>query len=85
MGCKIGCQHIESLNKEVTDLEARHESLLSGITGSSHFKDHTLISGLGLDFYLLCSFISFPHVYFFPSFLYIVHFISLALILISLM
>jgi len=75
---------IKSLNKEVTDLEARREHLLSGVTSSSHFKDQTLNSGLLLDFYLLCSFISFPHVYFFPSFLYIVHFISLALILISL-
>ncbi|KAK9991383.1 hypothetical protein SO802_026368 [Lithocarpus litseifolius] len=38
--------HIESLKKEVADLEARHESLLSGVTGSSRFEDQTLISGL---------------------------------------
>jgi len=37
---------IKSLKKEVADLEARHERLLSGATGSSHFEDQTLISGL---------------------------------------
>ena len=75
---------IKSLKKVVADLKARHERLLSGATVSSHFEDQTLISGLWLDFYPLCSFIPFPHVYFFPLFLYTAHFISLALILISL-
>ena len=37
---------IEILNKEVTDLEARHERLLSGVAGPSHFGDQTLILGL---------------------------------------
>ena len=37
---------IESLKKEVADLEARYEHLLSSLTSSSHFKDQTLISGL---------------------------------------
>ena len=38
--------HIENLKKEVADLEARHKCLLFGVTGSSHFKDQTLILGL---------------------------------------
>ena len=38
--------HIESLKKEVADLEGRRERLLFGATGSSHFEDQTLISGL---------------------------------------
>ena len=37
---------IENLKKEVADLEARHEHLLSGVTGPSCFEDQTLISGL---------------------------------------
>ena len=37
---------IESLKKEVVDLKARRKCLLFGATGSSHFKDQTLISGL---------------------------------------
>ena len=70
---------IESLKKEMADLEVRHEHLLSGVIGSSRFKDYTLISAIWLDIYPLCSFISFPCVYFFPSLLYRVHLISLAL------
>ena len=31
--------HIESLKKEMADLEARHERLLSGVTGFGRFKD----------------------------------------------
>jgi len=38
--------YIESLKKEVADLEACRERLLFGATGSSHFEDQTLISGL---------------------------------------
>ena len=38
--------HIESLKKEVVDLEARHEHLLSGVIGSSRCGDQTLISGV---------------------------------------
>ena len=57
---------IESLKMEVADLEARCGCLLSGATSSSHFEDQTLISGLWLDTYSLCSFIFFPCVYFFP-------------------
>ena len=34
---------IESLKKEMANLEARHEHLLSGVIGSSRFKDFTLI------------------------------------------
>ena len=37
---------IETLKKEVTDLEGRREHLLSGIGGPSHFGDQTFISGL---------------------------------------
>ena len=37
---------LEKLEKEVADLEARRECLLSSVTGPSHFKDHTLISSL---------------------------------------
>ena len=37
---------IETLKKEVVDLEGRRERLLSGIGGPSHFGDQTLISGL---------------------------------------
>ena len=37
---------IESLKKEVADLEGRCESLLSSIGGPSHFGNQTLISGL---------------------------------------
>ena len=37
---------IESLKKEVAELEACLERLLFGIVGSSHFEDQTLISGL---------------------------------------
>ena len=37
---------IETLKKEVADLEGRREHLLSGIGGPSHFGDQTLISGL---------------------------------------
>jgi len=38
--------HIESLKKEVVDLEALREHLLSGVIGSSRFEDQTLISGI---------------------------------------
>ena len=67
----------ESLKKEVADLEARHERLLSSVTSLSHFEDQTLISGLWFLSRLLlwCSFIVvvvvflfFFGVYFFPSF-----------------
>ena len=37
---------IETLKKEVVDLEGRRERLLSGICGPSRFGDQTLISGL---------------------------------------
>ena len=37
---------IETLKKEVADLEGRRKRLLSGIGGPSHFRDQTLISGL---------------------------------------
>ena len=57
--------HIKSLKKEVADLEAHRNWLLSRVTGSSRFEDQTLISGLWLNPYSLCSFIRFPHVYFF--------------------
>ena len=59
---------IESLKKEVVNLEACREHLLSGVTSFSCFEDKTLISSFWLDYYSLCSFISFPHVYFFPPF-----------------
>ena len=38
--------YIESLKKEVADLEAHRERLLSGVTGSNCFEDQTLISCL---------------------------------------
>ena len=38
--------HIETLKKEVADLEARRECLLSNVVGPKHFGDQTLISGL---------------------------------------
>ena len=37
---------IETLKKEVADLEGRCEHLLASIGGSSHFRDQPLISGL---------------------------------------
>ena len=37
---------IETLRKEVADLEGRHERLLASIGGSSCFRDQPLISGL---------------------------------------
>ena len=37
---------IETLKKEVVDLEGCRERLLSGIGGPSRFRDKTLISGL---------------------------------------
>ena len=37
---------IEHLKKEVADLEARRERLLSGVTGLNRFEDQTLILGL---------------------------------------
>ena len=37
---------IETLKKEVADLEGRRERFLSGIGGPSHFGDQTLISGI---------------------------------------
>ena len=37
---------IETLKKEVADLEGRRERILSGIGGPSRFGDQTLISGL---------------------------------------
>ncbi|KAL0010851.1 hypothetical protein SO802_005959 [Lithocarpus litseifolius] len=36
---------IKNLKKEVANLEARHERLLFGVTGPSHFEDQSLISG----------------------------------------
>ena len=38
--------YIEILKKEVANLEARRQRLLSGVAGPSHFGDQTLISGL---------------------------------------
>ena len=38
--------HIEALKKEVVDLEACRERLLSGVAGPSRFGDQTLIFGL---------------------------------------
>ena len=63
--------HFESLKKEVADLEARHERLLSSITSLSHFEDQTLISGLWLLSRLLlwCSFIVVVVVFFFLVFI----------------
>ena len=37
---------IEISKKEVADLEARRECLISGVDGLSRFRDKTLISGL---------------------------------------
>ena len=37
---------IETLKKEVADLEGRHERLLASIGGSNRFGDQPLISGL---------------------------------------
>ena len=37
---------IEILKKEVADLKARRECLLSSVASPSHFGDQTLISGL---------------------------------------
>ena len=37
---------IETLKKEVVDLESCCEHLLASIGGSSHFRDQPLISGL---------------------------------------
>ena len=37
---------IETLKKEMADLEGRRKRLLSGIGGPSRFGDQTLISGL---------------------------------------
>lgn len=39
---------IESLKKETTDLEARHECLLSGVIALDCFQDKPLITGLWL-------------------------------------
>ena len=38
--------HIETLKKEVVDLKACRECLLSSVVGPNHFGDQTLISGL---------------------------------------
>ena len=38
--------YIEALKKEMADLEARRECLLSSVVGPNHFGDQTLISGL---------------------------------------
>ena len=38
--------HIESLKKEVADLEARRERFLFGVIGPSRFRDQTLILDL---------------------------------------
>jgi len=38
--------HIKILKKEVVDLEARRERLLSSVASPSHFRDQTLISSL---------------------------------------
>ena len=38
--------HIESLKKEVADLEARRERFLFGVIGPSRFGDQTLILDL---------------------------------------
>ena len=52
--------HIETLKKEVADLEACHECLLSNVVGPNHFGDQTLFRPL----ITLCSFVfplfSFP-------------------------
>ena len=37
---------VELLKKEVADLEGRHECILSGVSGPSHFGDQSLISRL---------------------------------------
>ena len=71
---------IVSLKKEVANLKASRKRLLSSATGPSCLGDRTLILGLWLDYYPLCSFISFPNVYFSPLSLYLVHFYFLALI-----
>ena len=42
---------IEALKKEVADLEARREHLLSGVVGPSHFGDQTLF----FFFFFFCS------------------------------
>ena len=49
--------HIEALKKEVADLEARREHLLSGVVGPSRFGDQNL-------FFSFSFFVSFPYVYF---------------------
>ena len=38
--------HIEALKKEVANLEACHERLLSSVAGPSRFGDQTFISRL---------------------------------------
>ena len=38
--------HIEALKKEVVDLEARCEHLISNVASPSRFEDQTLISSL---------------------------------------
>lgn len=57
---------IDNLKKEVANLKMRREHLLFGATGFNHFEDQILILGLLLYTYSLCSFISFPCVYFSP-------------------
>lgn len=38
--------HIKSLKKEIVDLEARRECLLSSMIALNHFRDKTFITGL---------------------------------------
>ena len=68
---------IEVLKKEVADLEARRELLLSGVAGPSHFGDQTLISSLWWDLlrYVVSCLFSFPYVYLLLLSFYPVHFL----------
>ena len=52
--------YIEALKKEVADLEAHHECLLSGVAGPNRFGDQTLISGLWWD-YVVLPLLHFPY------------------------
>ena len=63
---------LEVLKKEVADLEACREHLLSSITSPSCFEDQTLISSLWLNCYIIFIFI---FIFFCVSFLY-VYFLS---------
>ena len=59
---------IELLKKEVADLEGRREHLLSGVSGPSHFRDQSLISGLHDD-----GAVSFPFLCFSVSLFLLCH------------